>query len=41
MGSAFFLLDDHTHARTLWTHVLDIHPSDKEIPEFLKQLRPE
>jgi tetratricopeptide (TPR) repeat protein len=41
MGSAFFLLDDHTRARKLWTHVLDIDASDKEIPEFLKQLRPE
>ena len=41
MGSAFFLLDDHTRARKLWTHVLEIDPSDKEIPEFLKQLRPE
>jgi len=41
MGSAFFLLDDHTRARKLWTRVLDIDPNDKEIPEFLKQLRPE
>jgi tetratricopeptide (TPR) repeat protein len=41
MGSAFFLLDDHAHARTLWNRVLEIDPSDKEIPEFLKQLRPE
>ena len=41
MGSAFFLLDDHTRARKLWTHVLEIDPNDKEIPEFLKQLRPE
>ena len=41
MGSAFFLLDDHVRARKLWTRVLEIDPSDKEIPEFLKQLRPE
>jgi tetratricopeptide (TPR) repeat protein len=41
MGSAFFLLDDHTRARKLWTRVLEIDPNDKEIPEFLKQLRPE
>jgi len=41
MGSAFFLLDDHTRARKLWAHVLEIDPNDKEIPEFLKQLRPE
>src|SRR5581483_2651758 len=41
MGSAFFLLDDHVRARKLWTHVLDVDPNDKEIPEFLKQLRPE
>ncbi len=41
MGSAFFLLDDHTRARKLWSKVLDIDPSDKEIPEFMKQLRPE
>jgi Flp pilus assembly protein TadD len=41
MGSAFFLLDDHTRARKLWSHVLEIDPNDKEIPEFLKQLRPE
>jgi tetratricopeptide (TPR) repeat protein len=41
MGSAFFLLDDHIRARKLWTKILDIDPSDKEIPEFLKQLRPE
>ncbi len=41
MGSAFFLLDDHTRARKLWVHVLEIDPNDKEIPEFLKQLRPE
>jgi tetratricopeptide (TPR) repeat protein len=41
MGSAFFLLDDHVRARKLWNQVLDIDSSDKEIPEFLKQLRPE
>jgi len=41
MGSAFFLLDDHTRARKLWTRVLEIDPNDKEIGEFLKQLRPE
>jgi len=41
MGSAFFLLDDHTRARKLWTRVEEIDPNDKEIPEFLKQLRPE
>ncbi|OGR93409.1 MAG: hypothetical protein A2992_03590 [Elusimicrobia bacterium RIFCSPLOWO2_01_FULL_59_12] len=41
MGSAFFLLDDHTRARKLWSRVLEIDPNDKEIPEFLKQLRPE
>ncbi len=41
MGSAFFLLDDHTRARKLWSHVLEIDPNDKEIPEFLKQLRAE
>jgi tetratricopeptide (TPR) repeat protein len=41
MGSAFFLLDDHVRARKLWSRVLDIDPADKEIPEFLKQLRPE
>jgi len=41
MGSAFFLLDDHTRARKLWGRVLDIDPNDKEIPEFMKQLRPE
>jgi tetratricopeptide (TPR) repeat protein len=41
MGSAFFLLDDHTRARKLWSRVLEIDPSDKEIPEFMKQLRPE
>lgn len=41
MGSAFFLLDDHIRARKLWTRVVEIDPSDKEIPEFLKQLRPE
>jgi len=41
MGSAFFLLDDHIRARKLWERVLDVDPSDKEIPEFLKQLRPE
>ena len=41
MGSAFFLLDDHVRARKLWTHVLEIDANDKEIPEFLKQLRPE
>ena len=41
MGSAFFLLDDHTRARKLWSHVLEIDPNDKEIPEFMKQLRPE
>jgi len=41
MGSAFFLLDDHTRARKLWSHVLEIDANDKEIPEFLKQLRPE
>jgi hypothetical protein len=28
-------------ARKLWSRVLDIDPADKEIPEFLKQLRPE
>jgi Flp pilus assembly protein TadD len=41
MGSAFFLLDDHTRARKLWSRVLEIDPNDKEIGEFLKQLRPE
>jgi tetratricopeptide (TPR) repeat protein len=41
MGSAFFLLDDHVRARKLWSRVLEIDPNDKEIPEFLKQLRPE
>lgn len=41
MGSAFFLLDDHVRARKLWGRVLEIDPSDKEIPEFIKQLRPE
>ncbi len=41
MGSAFFLLDDHTRARKLWSKVLEIDPGDKEIPEFMKQLRPE
>lgn len=41
MGSAFFLLDDHTRARKLWTRVLELDANDKEIPEFLKQLRPE
>jgi tetratricopeptide (TPR) repeat protein len=41
MGSAFFLLDDHTRARKLWSHVLEVDPNDKEVPEFLKQLRPE
>jgi tetratricopeptide (TPR) repeat protein len=41
MGSAFFLLDDHVRARKLWNRVLDVDSSDKEIPEFLKQLRPE
>lgn len=41
MGSAFFLLDDHVRARKLWTQVLESDPNDKEIPEFLKQLRPE
>ena len=41
MGSAFFLLDDHIRARKLWTRVEEIDPNDKEIPEFLKQLRPE
>ncbi len=41
MGSAFFLLDDHTRARKLWGRVLEIDPNDKEIPEFMKQLRPE
>ena len=41
MGSAFFLLDDHARARKLWGRVLEIDPNDKEIPEFMKQLRPE
>jgi tetratricopeptide (TPR) repeat protein len=41
MGSAFFLLDDHTRARKLWSRVLEIDPNDKEIAEFMKQLRPE
>lgn len=41
MGSAFFLLDDHVRARKLWSRVLEIDPNDKEIPEFMKQLRPE
>jgi len=41
MGSAFFLLDDHIRARKLWTRVEEIDSNDKEIPEFLKQLRPE
>jgi tetratricopeptide (TPR) repeat protein len=41
MGSAFFLLDDHTRARKLWSRVLEIDPADKEIAEFMKQLRPE
>jgi hypothetical protein len=41
MGSAFFLLDDHIRARKLWTRVEEIDANDKEIPEFLKQLRPE
>ena len=41
MGSAFFLLDDHARARKLWGRVLEIDASDKEIPEFMKQLRPE
>ncbi len=41
MGSAFFLLDDHTRARKLWGRVLEIDPNDKEISEFMKQLRPE
>ena len=41
MGSAFFLLDDHARARKLWSKVLEIDPNDKEIPEFMKQLRPE
>ena len=41
MGSAFFLLDDHVRARKLWAKVLDLDPSDKEISEFMKQLRPE
>ncbi len=41
MGSAFFLLDDHTRARKLWSRVLEIDPNDKEISEFMKQLRPE
>ncbi len=41
MGSAFFLLDDHTRARKLWSRVIEIDPSDKEISEFMKQLRPE
>lgn len=41
MGSAFFLLDDHTRARKLWSKVLELDSTDKEIPEFMKQLRPE
>jgi len=41
MGSAFFLLDDHTRARKLWERVQEVDPNDREIPEFLKQLRPE
>ncbi len=41
MGSAFFLLDDHARARKLWGRVLEIDPNDKEISEFMKQLRPE
>ncbi len=41
MGSAFFLLDDHTRARKLWGKVLELDPNDKEIAEFMKQLRPE
>lgn len=41
MGSAFFLLDDHARARKLWSRVLEIDPADKEISEFMKQLRPE
>lgn len=41
MGSAFFLLDDHVRARKLWTRVEELDPNDKEIGEFLKQLRPE
>jgi len=41
MGSAFFLLDDHVRARKLWTRVIEIDPSDKEVSEFIKQLRPE
>ena len=41
MGSAFFLLDDHIRARKLWSKVLEVDANDKEIPEFLKQLRPE
>jgi len=41
MGSAFFLLDDHTRARKLWNKVIELDPNDKEIPEFMKQLRPE
>jgi len=41
MGSAFFLLDDHTRARKLWERVQEIDGNDREIPEFLKQLRPE
>ncbi len=41
MGSAFFLLDDHIRARKLWMRVLEVDPNDKEIPEFIKQLRPE
>jgi tetratricopeptide (TPR) repeat protein len=40
MGSAFFLLDDHIRARKLWSRVIEIDPNDREIPEFIKQLRP-
>ena len=29
MGSAFFLLDDHTRARKLWGRVLEIDPNDR------------
>ena len=38
MGSAFFLMEEKEKAKAIWRKVLEIDPSNKVVPQFLKQL---
>ena len=38
MGSAFFLMEEKEKAKAIWRKVLEIDPTNKVVPQFLKQL---